>query len=450
MFLKSILLRRGLRSDTIWCNTLLFREPFRRIPFNLDVYALNKSQYWPREEIKKLGMERFAETVKHASRIPFWKERFAKAGIDPDNFGESDIARIPILYKKDFQDRDVSEYTVPELLPRSRKYSTSGSTGRPLDVYREPQFELRSSAIEERMFLTAGEGKHFPIVLMRVSKHMGFDYAKYHFFFLRGYNSVRHRVMELEKFLSSFPEKVILYSLGSSLLELASVCRDLRISLPLRCVISIAEELRDSQKKEISDSLKVCVRNVYSAKEVRQLAFECEHNRLHMTEESIYFEIVDDYGTSLPSGTKGRLVVTGFENRVMPFIRYYTGDIGVIHDNPCPCGRTLRTIEFQGRQVKLLNVGDGRTVSLMDFFFLFDAHYDAIRQYQIVRTGERDFTMCIVIGPLFNKKIEHKLTEQFRFRIHPHVQIKWEIVDSIPEGPNGKAQYFIDKFEADA
>jgi len=449
MFHKSILLRRGIRSDKIWGNSLLFREPFRRIPFYLDTYALNKSQYWPREEIKKLGLERFAETVKRASVIPFWKERFAQVGVSPNNFCESDIVRIPILTKKDFQDRNVSEYTVPELIPKSRKYSTSGSTGRPLNVYRDPQFELRSSAIEERMFRAVGDGERFPVILMRNGPHMGFDYTKYHFFFLQGYNSIRHRIRELEKFLSSFPEEVILYSLGSSLLELARVCRDLQISLPLRCVVSVAEELRDSQKMEISNILRVCVRTVYSAKEVRQLAFECEHRRLHITEESIYFEITDDNGTQLPSGTRGRIVVTGFENRVMPFIRYDTGDIGIIREDPCPCGRTLRTLEFQGRQVQLLHVGGDRTISLMDFFFLFDEYFNSIRQFQIVRTGECTFTMRIVPGLLFDEeRIKRELT--FKFRIHPHVQVEWEIVDFIPEGPNGKAVYFVDKFESNS
>ena len=448
MFFESIILRKDIRSDWIWVNPLLFHEPFRRIPFYLDTWALSRSQYWPRKKIKNLGLRRFAETVRYASQIPFWKERFAKAGIDPNTFRESDIARIPILSKKDFLDRNVAEYTVPELLPKSRQYSTSGSTGRPLNVYRDPQFELRSSAIEERMFRAVGDDKRFPIVLMRRAPHMGFDYAKYYFFFLRGYNSVRHRIRDLEKLLSSFPDGVILYSLGSSLLELARVCKDLQISLPLRCVISIAEELRDSQKMEISDILRVDIRTVYSAKEVRQLAFECEHHRLHMTEESIYFEIVDDHGTSLPPGIKGRLIVTGFENHVMPFIRYDTGDTGLISESPCPCGRTLRTLEFHGRQMKLLHIGDEYTVSLLDFSILLDAYYDTISQFQIVRTGERTFVMRIVKRIGFNEqKSCSDLTEQFRSCIHPDVQIEWEFVEFISEGPSGKALYFIDKFE---
>ena len=448
MFFESILHRRDLRSDRIWASPLLFHEPFRRVPFYLDTWALLKSQYWPHEKIDKLSSERFAETVRHASQIPFWKERFAKAGIDPRNFHENDIARIPILSKKDFLDRDIAEYTVPELLPKSREYHTSGSTGRPLNFYHDQQFELRSSAVSERMFLAAGDGRRFPVIFMKSRLHMGFNFAKYYFFFLRGYNSVRHRVQELEKLISSFPGEVIVFGLGSSLLELARVCQELHLSLPLHCVLATGEKLSDFQRREIEKALRTRVRVSYGMSEIRRLGFECARHRIHLNEESVYFEITDDNGTPLPPGGKGRLVVTGFENHVMPFIRYDTGDIAVISKDPCPCERTLRTIEFHGRQVKLLHVGNGRTVSLLDFSFLFDTYHEAVRQFQIIRTGEYSFLVRIVKGTRFKgEKTKLTITEQFKTSIHPKTEIQWEIVNSIPEGPNGKALYFIDKFE---
>ncbi|MFA5998196.1 MAG: hypothetical protein WC814_02310 [Candidatus Paceibacterota bacterium] len=450
MFLKSILLRKGLRSDTIWANPLLLREPFRRIPFYLDMYALSKSQYWPREKLKQLGFERFAEIVKHAATIPFWKERFAAAGIDPDNFHESDIARIPVLSKKDFQDRDIAEYTVPELLLKSRRYSTSGSTGRPLMFYHDPAFELRSPAAFGRMFRTAGDGEHFPVIGVRKTAHFYVgDYMKYHLFYVKGYNDVRHRIRELEKLISAFPGKVILVGLGSTMLELARVCREFNMSFPLYCVFVSGEELRSSQRKEIEEELHADVRTWYGVGEMLRPGAECSHHRLHVSEEMVYFEIIDSHGTPLPPGTKGRLIVTGFENQVMPFIRYDTGDIGVLNNDPCPCGRTLRTLEFQGRKMKLLHVGDGRTVSLLDFSAIFDTYPRAIHQFQIVRTGECAFTMRIVPGTKFDKKRTKLFAKQFKLRIHPNVAIEWETVDFIPEGPNGKALYFIDKFETE-
>jgi phenylacetate-CoA ligase len=448
MFIKSILLRKGLRSDKIWCNPLLFCEPFRRIPFYLDVYALMKSQYWPREELKKLSLERFVNIVKHASTMPFWKEQFEEAGIDPNNFHESDIARIPILTKKDFLDKNVADYTDPELFKKSHKYHTSGSTGRPFDFYHDKPYELRSSTLSERMFRAAGNGVRYPLVHMRNHPNVGFAYAKYHFFYVLGYNSVRHRIHELAKLISSFPEGVILYGIGSSLLEVARVCRELNISPKINCILSTGEELRDSQRKEIEEALQTQVRLTYGMSEMRRLGFECEQRRIHLNEDAYYFEITDDNGFSLPPGTNGRVVVTGFDNYVMPFIRYDTGDVGIVEDELCNCGRTFRTINFQGRKVQLINVGAGRTVSLIDFFYICDRYCAEIRQFQLVRNGECAFTIRIIPGGQFNeKKIETEVTEQLRMRIHPRVQIHWEVVDIIPEGPNGKVLYFIDEFE---
>jgi len=98
--------------------------------------------------------------------------------------------------------------------------------------------------------------------------------------------------------------------------------------------------------------------------------------------------------------------------------------------------------------MKLLHIGDEYTVSLLDFSILLDAYYDTISQFQIVRTGERTFVMRIVKRIGFNEqKACSDLTEQFRSCIHPDVQIEWEFVEFISEGPSGKALYFIDKFE---
>jgi phenylacetate-CoA ligase len=313
--------------------------------------------------------------------------------------------------------------------------------------YHDPAFELRSSAISERMFRTAGDGGQFPVVLMRGRPHMGFN-TKHHFFYLRGYNSVRHRIKEFEKLVLSLEDKTILYGLGSSILELARVCDELHISLPLKCVVYHGESLNMYQRKEIEHLLCTDVRSAYGMSEIRQPAFECEHNRFHCAEDTSYFEVVDEKGMSLPAGESGRLLITGFEHRVMPFLRYDTGDIGVLSDDPCPCGRTLRTLEFQGRKMKLLHVGDGRTVSLLDFSAIFDAYPKSIRQFQIVRTGECAFRIHVVPGiDLYREGMQEEIVNIFKFRIHPRAQIEWGIVDSIPEGSNGKAQYFIDMFE---
>lgn len=59
---------------------------------------------------------------------------------------------------------------------------------------------------------------------------------------------------------------------------------------------------------------------------------------MHLRENDLIAEIVDEKGRVLPAGALGELVVTSIEAEAMPLIRYRTGDITRILPEPCPCG----------------------------------------------------------------------------------------------------------------
>ena len=61
-------------------------------------------------------------------------------------------------------------------------------------------------------------------------------------------------------------------------------------------------------------------------------------------------EIVDRDGKALPPGEAGEIVVTHLATRDFPFIRYRTGDVAVLDERRCPCGRGLPLLkDIQGR-----------------------------------------------------------------------------------------------------
>ena len=66
-----------------------------------------------------------------------------------------------------------------------------------------------------------------------------------------------------------------------------------------------------------------------------------EGGRYHIHCENVLVEILDDAGKVCAPGTVGHLIVTSLNNRIMPLIRYDTGDLAEAVDGPCPCGRTL-------------------------------------------------------------------------------------------------------------
>lgn len=65
------------------------------------------------------------------------------------------------------------------------------------------------------------------------------------------------------------------------------------------------------------------------------------HEGMHLRENQIIAEIVDEKGRPLPRGEAGELVITTVGMGAMPLIRYRTGDYTRILPEPCPCGSCL-------------------------------------------------------------------------------------------------------------
>ena len=99
----------------------------------------------------------------------------------------------------------------------------------------------------------------------------------------------------------------------------------------------------DTVKKEIEARLGTRLYPHYGSREiglggaVTCPAFE----GMHLRENDLIAEIVDEEGRVLPRGEWGELVLTSIEADAMPLIRYRTGDITRILPEPCPCGSAV-------------------------------------------------------------------------------------------------------------
>jgi phenylacetate-CoA ligase len=92
------------------------------------------------------------------------------------------------------------------------------------------------------------------------------------------------------------------------------------------------------------------IRQSYGTADIGCLGYECaERNGMHLPDDKIV-EIVDpETGRQLRPGEIGEIVATTF-NRVYPLIRFGTGDLSLLTEGPCPCGRTSpRLVRILGR-----------------------------------------------------------------------------------------------------
>lgn len=441
-FHESTLLKHGIRSDALWTPRFILRF-CKSIPFYLDTRALMKSQYWPREKLTALQEKRVRALVTDAANISFWKAMFRTHRIEPITFSLADLSRLPVTAKQDFIGVSFAHVTDAALSAESHRDRTSGSTGRPFGFLVDNGYVLRMYAICERMLCAAGGSVRYPVISMRARERVGFAFTNHEFFFVRGYNAVRHRLDALVESAERYPDGFILYGFVSPLIELARLVREQGIHLRIRGVIASGEELQPNARDAMQQAFGTPVHTCYTTQELGWLAFACEHNRLHLNEESSYVEIVDADNKPCSPDTEGRIVVTAFDQRVMPFIRYYTGDLGVLSTKPCPCGRTLKTITLKGRVAQMIRVGEKREIPLIELASVFDGAFESVRQYQIIQTDSSSFTISIVPGATFTDKKKNFLEQQLVRRLHPDVAITWNIVEEIPGAASSKAIYFV-------
>ena len=74
------------------------------------------------------------------------------------------------------------------------------------------------------------------------------------------------------------------------------------------------------------------------------------HEGMHLRENHVIAEIIDDTGRPLPPGQVGELVITTIGMEAMPLIRYRTGDYTRILPGPCPCGSEVLRLDTVTRK----------------------------------------------------------------------------------------------------
>ena len=106
-----------------------------------------------------------------------------------------------------------------------------------------------------------------------------------------------------------------------------------------------AEQLLDAHKATIEEAFACRVANGYGGRDLGFAAHQCPEGGMHLSAEDIVLEIVNEDGAPVPVGEEGEIVVTHLATSDFPFIRYRTGDLGVLSDATCSCGRGLPLLQ---------------------------------------------------------------------------------------------------------
>ena len=166
---------------------------------------------------------------------------------------------------------------------------------------------------------------------------------------------------------------------------------------------------------------------------------------MHISAEDIIIEIVDDDGTVLPPGEKGEVVVTHLSTSDFPFVRYRTGDVAVLDDGVCSCGRGLPLLkEIQGRTTDFIVAEDGTVMHALALIYAI-RDVPGVQNFKIIQEDPKRIRVQLVTSPGFDPKNEDLIRNGIGKRVGAGVDITLETLRQIPPEASGKHRYVVSR-----
>ncbi len=163
---------------------------------------------------------------------------------------------------------------------------------------------------------------------------------------------------------------------------------------------------------------------------------------LHINSENVLVETVRE-GRSVAHGELGEIVITRLDNFAMPFIRYRSGDLGVLAKGSCECGRGLPLLQrVEGRVQDAIVTADGRIVA-GPFFAHMLKDCSEVKEFQIHQLSLDRLHILLVLygGEAFSSR--ERIERLVRHHMGSGMQIHFEIRDAIPLPPSGKRRVTV-------
>jgi phenylacetate-CoA ligase len=431
---------------------------------------MRRVQWFSEDELQARNEARLRALLKHAAEnVPFYRDLYRQLGLKSDELRTvSDLQALPIFAKADYRQCDPETLYANNVDPGLRiDRKTSGSTGQPF------QFSIDRRALPvifaSHLFYDSWHGldpfdRYIRIVApaaaqlpsnstVRVKLSSVVTSRLQNLYEKLTQEKIFYWEMDAEKAagvwrrLEAFRPKFVM-GYTSSLAALADelLKSNLRLSHPVRGVITIAETLTPNRKKLIEEYFEAPIINRYGLREFGSwCAQSCRESpdQFHVNTELVVCEILRDDGTPCAAGETGRVVLTDLHNFARPFIRYDTGDLAVAAAGVCACGRGFPLLgQIEGRSLECVRTPSGREISpaiLGHFLFVYHDHGDTVRQYQLVQQGTNRIVLSIVPGAGWNEERRVRMRSDLIELIgDDDVEVDVQTVLQIPAEQSGK------------
>jgi len=397
-------------------------------------------------------LRRFLQNA--SNEVPYYRQLFQDLGFKPSSIKcLGDLRRLPLLDKETI--RANTKLMTREGAGGLKRFNTGGSSGEPLIFFLGKERVSHDVAAKWRAMRWWNVDIGDPEVVIwgspielgaqdmvrRLRDHVfrtdlvpAFEISK------------KNMSRFLRRIRARRPRMLFGYPSSMAMLAEHAMASNFRMDdLGIRVAFVTSESLYPHQREAIEAAFGCTVANGYGGRDAGFIAHACPAGSLHITAEDIVVELVARDGSSSPTGEPGEIVITHLRTRDFPFIRYRTGDVGVLSDRPCECGRGLPILEkLEGRSTDFVVAEDGTVMHGLALIYVL-REISEISQFRIVQESIYKTCAEVVVREGYDQSTESRIVDGLRSRLGRNVTVEVIKKDSLDRESSGKFRYVKSK-----
>jgi phenylacetate-CoA ligase len=380
---------------------------------------------------------------------PYYRELYKECNIEVLN--SNSFKSIPFLDKKTIKENYNSLQS--KELKRVTNYimNTGGTTGTPLTFPVSSHFEYEHHEFAFKLFnykkgdeIVSFSGSALTeekikknIYWWKASKTT-LPYGKIRLSSL--YLNNQTAVMYIDELNRIKPSFIRGYPSAMNYLAIYMLDKGIQFDFELKGAFLTAENIFQNQISNIKSAFKCPVSLEYGHSEVSVFAYTIDDSYEYYCSPFYgYTEVVTPNGETVNIGDVGEVVVTGFYNKSMPFIRYKTGDLAIYNGDKDGVTRLKR---IDGRTQDYLLNKNGDKVYVVGL--IYGGHHsflNNVKKWQIIQNEPGFIEIDIIKGKEFSSKDERDIIELFMDKENIKAEIKF--VNEINLTSRGKNKLIV-------
>lgn len=383
---------------------------------NDQLRTLEKLESMTQKELERYKLEELKNLLSDAGKnVPYWRRLFQDIKFDPMSISSlEDLKKLPLM-NKDMIKENYSDFISENANFDELTYmTTGGSTGSPLKILMNKETRSKSHAATRYYLKKAGITPGLERGIRLHGNHIPVENTEKGQYWIEEGNrltmSVSHITSDtcnayMEAIRDFKPNYIHAYASALALLCQYAEKNNEEFPTSIKNIFCDSETVYSWQKSLISQSTNASFFNIYGHTESAGMAITFPNSEQLEALPIGIMEILDVNNKNLKHPSEeGQIVVTGFNNKIMPFIRYQTYDVAEIGTSNKISNRFFEPVlsSVKGRVQDYLVGEDNSIVPAAPLLFDYNFDWTGIDLFQVHQSEKGKLEFKIVKSKIFD------------------------------------------------